>query len=233
MIEYFQNLFNAAFFPAPGMEGGQDYAVLKLIVFTVVIIAVPLRIMITLGGMLSGAGQGARVPSRAIRPEDDPRYVPPPPMRLTKRRTDGHSFRVLRAFAAEKHERGEALNPQENLARHELTFLHDVLGSDGFSQLDSYPDGLPYRSFRIRDVLDMLGLKDMWPSFEKAYEAYLFRLQRISDYKATGMPHEQAVNHPDLPRYAPLDASLRASGGQARLVAAADDYLDRTYPWAN
>ena len=233
MIEYFQDLFNAAFFPAPGMEGGQKLAGTLLIIFTFVIIAVPVRIMITIGGWLSGAGQGDRELYRVARPEDDALYIPPPPMRLARRPADGHAFHALCIFAQEKHQCGEALNPQENLARHELTFLHDLLGSDGLSQLDGYPDGLPYRSFRIREVLDMLSLNDMWPHFEKAYETYLFRLQRISDYKATGMPHEQAVNHPDLPRYATLDAALQACGGQARLVDAADRHFANTYPWAD
>ena len=159
------------------------------------------------------------------------RYVPPPPLKLAPRPTDGRYFETLRAFAEEKKRTGEVMNEYERETVGMMGFLYDVFGPKGLAHFDSFGGIAPFRSHELRSMLEKLGLGELNSSIESALAIHLQRYQLSQDYMATGMPAEQVASHPNMPTYTQLDASLKVNGGQDRFIHAADRYLEAAYPW--
>ena len=108
-----------------------------------------------------------------------------------------------------------------------------LLGDAGLIQLDGFGEVAPYKGWELRQAMERIGLPEIGGFLEQAVAIFLHRLQLTKDMTDTGMPIEQARDHPDMPQYDALDAQIRQAGGRAAFLAAADRYFAAAYPWAD
>ncbi len=163
----------------------------------------------------------------------DPLYIPQPVMRRAARPTEGGAYAAIRAFAEEKHRVGDALIEEERFAIGPVAVAAGLLGDAGLAQMDSYGANPPYKGWELRQAMERIGVPQIGALLEDAVAVFLHRHQLITDMTDTGMPLEQARTHPDMPQYDPLDEKIRQAGGLAAFQAAADQYFDTAYPWAD
>ena len=244
MIEYFQNLIDVAFDFENTSRGARKMAFAQLMISGILVVGLSFKILMVIGDRIRARRAEEEtyldtVPKRmsggpgtqAERDRPSHRFVPPPPLRLAPRPTDGRYFETLRAFAEEKKRTGEVMNEYERETVGMMGFLYDVFGPKGLAHFDSFGGIAPFRSHELRSMLEKLGLGELNSSIESALAIHLQRYQLSQDYMATGMPAEQVASHPNMPTYTQLDASLKVNGGQGRFIHAADRYLEAAYPW--
>ena len=252
MIEYFQDLIDVAFDFENTSRGARKMAFAQLMISGILVVGVPFKILMFIGDRIRARRAEAslyqdvsqRLPedarpglarelveSEQLKNRFSHRYVPPPPLKLAPRPTDGRYFETLRAFAEEKKRTGEVMNEYEREAVGVMGFLYGVFGSNGLAHFDSFGGIVPFRSHELCGALERLGLSELTTTIESALEVHLKRYQLGQDYMATGMPAEQVASHPNMPTYEQLDASLNVQGGSERFIRAANRYLEAAYPW--
>ena len=171
-----------------------------------------------------------RIPDISVGPGDAALGIMPLNVAASPRPDDGSYFQTVLAFAQTKVTEGKPLMPQEHFALGELAFLERLLVSDGPAYLDQFLDALPHKEIALRQVLQQIDAAELITFVERAVAIYLHRRQMVLDLAALGTSRVDALQHRDMPRYAPLMAAMPGVGRQFQQKV--DAYIAKNYPWA-
>lgn len=150
-----------------------------------------------------------------------------------KRPDDHRYFQTVLAAASEKLTQGKPLLPLERSVLGALAFLNRLLVTDDLTCLDAFPDALPHKEFELRNALQEIDAVDLIAPIEKAVAIYLHRLQMLQELMPLGLSREDALQHPDVPRYDPVADTLAQMDAPAYFTQKADAFFAQNYPWAS